>query len=79
MTLGEKLRQIRHAEQLTQSDMASTVAISLDTYKNYELARRRDISALELIKITTHPRFSKYTLWMMADQTAPAAGQVSPV
>lgn len=78
MTLGEKLRQIRKAEQLTQPEMAAAVSISLDTYKNYELARRRAINALELIKVTQHPRFSKYTLWMMADQTAPAAGQISP-
>ncbi|BBT15134.1 hypothetical protein WP8S17C03_11830 [Metapseudomonas otitidis] len=79
MKLGEKLRLIRAREQLTQGQMAELVGLSVDTLKNYELARRREISALALLKVTTHPLFTKYTLWLMADQVAPEAGQVSPV
>ncbi len=78
MTPGEKLRQIRQAERLTQPQMATTVALSLDTYKNYELDRR-PVGANALFAVTQHPQFSKYTLWLMTNQTAPAAGQVSPV
>jgi hypothetical protein len=31
-----------------------------------------------LLKITQHPRFAKYTLWLMTDKTAPEAGQIAP-
>ncbi|MGX5221185.1 helix-turn-helix domain-containing protein [Pseudomonas segetis] len=79
MNLGEKLRLMRTREKLTQPQMAELVGLSLDTLKNYELARRRDISGLALAKVTSHPTFTKYTLWLMADRTAPAAGQISPV
>lgn len=78
MNLGEKLRAIRKAEHLTQPEMATAVAISLDTYKNYELARR-PVGAPTLLAVSQHPQFSKYTLWMMANQTAPASGQISPL
>lgn len=79
MTLAEKLRQVRIRENLTQAQMADLVGLSLNSYKNYELAKRLQISALALLKITTHPTFTKYTLWLMAGQVAPEAGQVSPV
>ncbi|RCB84193.1 transcriptional regulator, partial [Escherichia coli] len=29
-------------------------------------------------KITNHPRFSKYTLWIMTGKSSPEAGQISP-
>lgn len=32
----------------------------------------------ELLKITNHPRFNKYTLWMMTNKTAVSAGQIDP-
>ncbi|MGN7840786.1 helix-turn-helix domain-containing protein [Pseudomonas sp. 22490] len=79
MKLGEKLRLMRNREKLTQPQMAELVGLSLDTLKNYELARRVDISGLALAKVASHPTFTKYTLWLMADQTAPEAGQISPV
>jgi transcriptional regulator with XRE-family HTH domain len=78
MSAGEKLRQIREGERLTQRQMATDLGMSLDTLKNYELARR-PVGAQALFAVTQHPKFTKYTLWLMADQTAPAAGQVSPV
>jgi transcriptional regulator with XRE-family HTH domain len=79
MTLGEKLRLIRTSEHLTQVQMATAVDVSLDTYKNFELARRKKISALELLKITNHAHFTQYTLWLMTGQTIPEAGQICPV
>lgn len=79
MNLGEKLRLMRNREKLTQSQMAELVGLSLDTLKNYELARRIDISGPALAKIASHPTFTPYTLWLMTGQTAPAAGQISPV
>ena len=79
MDLFEKLKLLRSAEGLTQKEMCELVGINLSTWKSYELQRRREISALELIKLTGHPRFMKYTLWLMADSTVPECGQVSPV
>lgn len=78
MQLSEKLKMIRTRERLTQIEMASAVDLSVDVYKNYELGRRKEVSALALMRFTKHPRFKKYTLWMMSDETAPECGQVSP-
>ncbi|MFJ4457540.1 hypothetical protein ACIP1G_27155 [Pseudomonas sp. NPDC089392] len=36
------------------------------------------MGAPALIKISSHPRFKKYTLWLMTGDTAPEGGQVSP-
>lgn len=30
------------------------------------------------MKLTQHPLFEKYTLWLMTDKTAPQAGQIAP-
>ncbi len=45
----------------------------------HEYGARKEVSSGELLKITTHPRFIKYALWLVTDQTAPACGQISPV
>lgn len=79
MTLGEKLKLIRIHQQLTQADICELAGIKLETWKGYEYGRRGSISSTELLKITQHPRFSPYTLWLMTDQTIPEAGQISPV
>lgn len=77
MDLGEKLKLMRKREMLTQAEMADLVGISLSTFKNYELGRRQGISVVELLKVTKHPRFMKYALWLVTDTTAPECGQVS--
>ncbi|MBH9008116.1 helix-turn-helix transcriptional regulator [Pseudomonas aeruginosa] len=79
MELFEKLKLVRLAEGMTQLDLCDLVGINLSTWKSYELNRRREISALELIKLTSHPRFTKYTLWLMSDGIAPDCGQISPL
>lgn len=79
MELGEKLKLMRTRERMTQGEMAAEVEISLSSLKNYKLGLRKEVSALALLKITTHPRFKKYTLWLMCDEIAPECGQVSPV
>ncbi|MHB0817689.1 helix-turn-helix domain-containing protein [Stutzerimonas stutzeri] len=79
MELFEKLKKVREAESLTQMQLCDLVGINISTWKSYELQRRREISALELIKLTSHPRFMRYTLWLMADVVAPECGQVSPI
>ncbi|AVK05214.1 hypothetical protein CSB93_0724 [Pseudomonas paraeruginosa] len=51
--------------------------ISLSSWKKYE-ASITDMGLGPVLKITNHPRFKKYTLWLMTGDTAPECGQVSP-
>lgn len=30
------------------------------------------------MKILSHPRFEKYTLWFMSDRISPESGQIAP-
>ncbi|OSN02940.1 transcriptional regulator [Lonsdalea britannica] len=77
MTFDEKLKAIRNAENLSQSQFAVITGISISTLKKVE-AGYHDPGWLLLSKITQHPQFQKYTLWLMTDKTAPAAGQIAP-
>ncbi|GAA0408190.1 hypothetical protein GCM10008969_33660 [Pseudomonas veronii subsp. inensis] len=79
MELFEKLKLIRQAEGLTQRELCDATGINLSTWKSYELQRRKEVSSLELLKITGHPQFKKYTLWLMCDEAVPECGQISPV
>lgn len=79
MELFEKLKEIRLKEGLTQAAFCETTGIKLSTWKSYELKRRAEVSSLELLKLTTHPRFMKYALWLVTDTTCPECGQVSPL
>ncbi|EEB5698568.1 helix-turn-helix domain-containing protein [Salmonella enterica] len=74
---AEKLTQIRKAEGLTQAKLAEETGISLGSIKNYE-SGQKEVGLLIVSKITNHPRFEKYTLWLMNDKTNEAAGQISP-
>ncbi|AIK16092.1 phage repressor protein C [Pectobacterium atrosepticum] len=77
MTFDEKLKAIRSAEHLSQSQFAVITEISVSTLKKVE-AGYHDPGWTILSKITQHPRFQKYTLWLMTDKTAPEAGQIAP-
>ncbi|ERH60458.1 helix-turn-helix domain-containing protein [Pseudomonas simiae] len=79
MTLGEKLRLLRTRERLTQADISEATGIKLGTWKGYEYGARKEVSSNELLKASQHPLFIRYTLWLMTGQTAPEAGQISPV
>lgn len=73
----KKMKKIRKAEGLTQKAFADLVGINLGMIKNYETGYS-GIGLKTVDTILNHPRFSKYTLWMMTDQVAPSAGQISP-
>ncbi|RUI81177.1 XRE family transcriptional regulator [Pseudomonas aeruginosa] len=77
MDLSAKLKAIRATERLTQVEFCSLVDISLSSWKKYE-ASITDMGLAPMLKITNHPRFKKYTLWLMTGDTAPECGQVSP-
>ncbi|HBO5292567.1 TPA: helix-turn-helix transcriptional regulator [Pseudomonas aeruginosa] len=77
MDLSAKLKAIRATERLTQVEFCSLVDISLSSWKKYE-ASITDMGLAPVLKITNHPWFKKYTLWLMTGDTAPECGQVSP-
>lgn len=77
--IGKKIRSIRDAENLSRTEFAELTGIPAPTQKNYESERRDGVGSEILIKITNHPRFEKYTLWLMTDKTNEAAGQISPL
>lgn len=79
MELGQKLKEVRLTERLTQTEICEVTGIKLGTWKGYEYGTRKEVSSLELLKITMHPRFKKYALWLVTDETAPECGQISPV
>ncbi|MCY1308451.1 hypothetical protein D9M68_901770 [compost metagenome] len=78
MEFAAKLKAIRAREQVTQAEFAELTGISLSTLKKYE-SSSFEMGYGALTKFLQHPRFTRYTLWLMTDQTAPDCGQVSPV
>lgn len=78
MDLAEKLKAIRANERVSQSEICELLGLSLSTYKKYEAALF-EMGYGALTKLTQHPRFKKYTLWLMTGDTAPESGQVSPL
>lgn len=78
MTLAEKLKAIRTREELSQGGICELLDVSLSTWKKYE-ASRFEMGFGAVCNVLQHPRFTKYTLWLMTSETAPEAGQVSPL
>ncbi|WP_250655040.1 helix-turn-helix domain-containing protein [Alkalimarinus coralli] len=77
MNMCEKIKIIRKAEELTQKEFSEEAGLSISAIKKYETGRRTP-NGIELEKITKSDRFKKYTLWLMTDEVAPEAGQISP-
>lgn len=78
MDLSVKLKAIRSREGMTQSEFCEMVGLSVSTYKKYEQAVF-EMGYEALSKVLSHPRFTKYTLWLMTDNEARECGQVSAV
>lgn len=76
--VGEKLRLIREAEGLSRDEFEQITGVPAGNTKRYETGRTKSIGSEFLMMITQHPRFTKYTLWLMTDQIAPESGQISP-
>ena len=77
MLISEKIKAIRAAEDLSQSQFCKIMDISISTLKKLE-GNYNEPGYSTLIRLTQHPRFEKYTLWLMTDKTAPEAGQIAP-
>ncbi|EFI3617052.1 helix-turn-helix domain-containing protein [Escherichia coli] len=78
MTLSEKIKAIRQHEGLSRVAFCQLIDLSVSTLEKYEMGKFEPGGAA-LTKIAQHPRFQKYTLWLMSDITAPEAGQIAPV
>ena len=77
MKLSEKIKALREAEGLSQSKFCEIIELPLSTLKKYE-GGNFEPGGTALLKITMHPTFQKYALWLMTDKTAPQAGQIAP-
>lgn len=77
MDLTKKLKAVRLEEELNQEKFAQLFDISKKTIQAYEQGVNTPSGEI-LIKITNHPQFQKYALWLMTGQTAPESGQVCP-
>ncbi|MDA5522284.1 helix-turn-helix domain-containing protein [Yersinia kristensenii] len=75
--LGEKVKAIRKVEQLSQVQFCEVTGISISTVKKYETGLLEPGGGT-LMKITKHPQFKKYTMWLMTGDVAPEIGQISP-
>ncbi|HAS8351690.1 TPA: XRE family transcriptional regulator [Vibrio vulnificus] len=76
-SVGDKILIIRKSEGLSRRELSEMTGISANNLKNYELLGRQ-IPAETLTILLGHPRFEKYTLWLMTGKTNEAMGQVSP-
>lgn len=77
MNMGQKLRAIRKAEGLTQLKFCEISGIALGTVKNYE-GGHSEPGINVVMQIANTPQFKKYALWIVTNETAPEAGQISP-
>lgn len=78
MSVGEKIRVIREAEQLTRDEFGELLGIPVGSLKRYETGRIGNVGSDVLLKITQHQQFKKYTMWLMTGDVAPEIGQISP-
>ncbi|EFJ5826601.1 TPA: helix-turn-helix transcriptional regulator [Escherichia coli] len=75
--MGEKIRLMRKAEGMTRKELAELIGVSYGSLTNYETKGVLTTETI-LLKLTNHPRFQKYALWLMTGKTSEAAGQISP-
>lgn len=74
---GQKLREIRQEEGLTQKAMSELTGITISAIKGYETQGVKvGISIIE--RVLEVDRFQKYMMWLMTDKTNEALGQISP-
>ncbi|HHR6031341.1 helix-turn-helix transcriptional regulator [Providencia alcalifaciens] len=75
--LGDKIRLIRESEGLNRKELSELLGISYGTLNNYE-TKGIQLTESSIVKFTNHPRFEKYTLWLLTGKTNEEIGQISP-
>lgn len=78
MGITERIKAVRIAEGFSQEQLCKEVDWLVGSLRNWEQGRSKSIASDQLEKLTTHPRFQKYALWIVTGTTAPEAGQISP-
>ena len=78
MEIIERIRPIREAEGMSRDEFVRETGLKFSSLVNYENGRNSSIGSEQLSKITTHPRFKKYALWLVTGDTLPESGQISP-
>lgn len=73
--LGKKVREIREAEEMGRQAFCELIDVPKQTLINIEMGRSGPSGKL-LAEVSK--AFTKYTLWLMTDQTDEACGQISP-
>ncbi|MEN4562344.1 helix-turn-helix transcriptional regulator [Pantoea agglomerans] len=77
MSVGMKMRAVREEELLNKKQLSEMTGINYATLNHYESGRSMPSTEV-MMKLLSHPRFYKYTLWVMTDRAAPESGQVAP-
>jgi len=77
MTVAEKIMSIREEEMLNKRQASEVMGIPYATLLKYESGKAMPSSDV-LMRILQVPQFTKYTLWVMTNSTAPESGQVAP-
>lgn len=75
--IANKLIVMRESERLNRRQFADLVDIPYGSLTYYETNRSKPPTEVTM-KILSHPKFLKYTMWFMTGETAPEAGQIAP-
>jgi len=76
--ISEKIKLMRESERLNRREFSELTGVPYSSLSSYE-TRSKGMSAEAAMKILTHPKFTKYTLWFMTGEIAPESGQIAPV
>ena len=68
MSLSDKFKLLRKAEGLSQRAFCEIVDVPASTLANLEKGRNKSISVDFLAQVVKHPRFSKYSIWLLVDE-----------
>lgn len=74
---GEKLKEIRKAEGMTQREFSEYTGVPFGTVRNYE-AGQFEVGLKVIDAVLNRERFEKYMMWLMTGKTKPEVGQISP-
>ncbi|ENJ8188420.1 helix-turn-helix transcriptional regulator [Yersinia enterocolitica] len=75
--IAEKIKLMRESERLNRKQLSELTGVPYSSLSSYE-TRSKGMSAEAAMKILSHPRFMKYTMWFMTGQIAPESGQIAP-
>ena len=65
--LNEKIKLLRKAEGLSQREFGTLAGISQSVVGHFESGKQKSLGSEHLLKITSHPRFNKYTMWLLTE------------